>query len=93
MVFRCDASQYTYCNIYISEWMLPYTKFTSIACLKTEWFDTDDPCLVGDFESFETSTASVAPFKRTRRFRSCPQNCVGKNQMFNLIHRFIYDYK
>ena len=73
----------------LPEWTLCYTKFSIIACLKTEWFDTDDPCLVGDFESFTTSTASVASFKRTRRFRSCPGNCVGKTK-YLIIHIYIY---
>ena len=50
------------------------------ASIKTEWFDTDDPCLIGDYESYYSSITSVKEFKLSWRFRNCLQdNKGGKN--------------
>ena len=56
-----------------------------IACLKTEWFDVDDPCLVGDFESHFESIASVLRYKKTRRFRNClPKDVLGEKNTLSV---------
>ena len=53
-------------------------------CIKTEWFDTDDPCILGDYESHFGSMKSIVPYKRTRRFRNClVENKGGKQNSLN----------
>ena len=43
------------------------------ALLYTEWFDLDEPCLVGDIEHVLTNIAYVSNFEKTAPFRICPR--------------------
>ena len=51
-----------------------------LALLYTEWFDLDEPCLVGDIEHVLTNIAYVSNFEKTAPFRICPKKFREKGK-------------
>ena len=57
-----------------------------LGCIKTEWFDVDDPCLTGDYESHFNSMRHIVPYKKTRRFRNCLEEYKGGWECYLKLH-------